>query len=167
MNLFDGPRRAGVATVLFVAAAHVLIAQEWVNGAKNPERIPDSEAYQMLFLVMRSAPPPHWDFETKINYLKPAGFQPHEVHQLVLAADRFVARSRPVEDQIKAVNQKYGRDVLNPVAVAEIRSLAEQRRRIVLDVVAELAPVLGSGGITRLQSHLDRVKRGMRTYIAP
>jgi hypothetical protein len=96
----------------------------------DPSRIPDELAYTALFHVIRTAPPPHWDWETCREWLVNKGVDAVSAQRLIGIAGRYFPIHDQVEGELLAFNERV-RNSLSESAQAE-RSRLEARRAAAL-----------------------------------
>lgn len=141
--LFLCPARPSV-----IAADRVL-----VDGARNPEKIPDETAWLMLFRSVADGPGvPGRD--VRAAFLSSAGFSDVEANVVINAANEAMARIRSMEGPILSAY---------PTASAKVEALRGQRDAILRDVVGTLLQRLSAEGAEKFRAHINaRVKRGVR-----
>lgn len=95
------------------------------QSAQTPP-VPDELAYTVIFHVIRSAPPPHWDHETCQQWLMDRGVERKYAQRLIRVADRYFQVHQQVEAELAAFNGRT-RNSLAPEAQSE-RNRIEQKR---------------------------------------
>lgn len=137
-----------LAPSCIIAADRVL-----VDGAKNPEKIPDETAWLMLFRSLADGPgAPGRD--VRAVFLHSAGFSNVDANVVINAANEAMARIHSMESPI-----------LNayPTASGKTEALRAQRDSILRDVVAILLQRLSPEAADKFRAHINsRVKRGVR-----
>lgn len=146
----------------FLAAVLALPA----NGASQapPPAVPEEEAWVLFFLVMRTMRPPHWDFATKVNYLKPSGLSEWDVLRIVRAADEYFRRTRPLDDQIRQVYEANPGRSNAPEVESQVARLREEKQWILRSVVSELKTQLSPVDVLKLDDHIQTVRRQARAW---
>ncbi len=126
--------------------------------------IPEDEAWVLFFLVMRTMPPPHWDFETKVSYLQSSGLQLPDIARIVRAADAYFSEVRPLDEQILRIHRANAGRNNAPDVVKEVSGLEERKRAVLLRIVSDLKLQLAPSEALKLDGHIAKVRREARVW---
>ncbi len=128
-------------------------ARQVIDGAKNPEEIPDQIAWLMFFKTIADGTnaPTH---SARSALIRQAGFDASEADDLIFAANEAMARIHAME--VPILRSSMTTD-------AKVQALRRQRDLILEDVVAGLRARWSPEAGERFRAHIDqRVKRGTR-----
>jgi hypothetical protein len=126
--------------------------------------VPEEEAWVLFFLVMRTLPPPHWDFATKVNYLKGSGLSDGQVLRIVEAADEYFRRTESLDQKIEAIYEANPEGRNTPEVESEVARIREQKRSILRGVVSDLKIRLSPWDAVKLDEHIQTVRRQARVW---
>lgn len=128
---------------------------------QNSTMVPDPIAYTALFHVVYEAPPPHWDKDTSLGWLRSRGASTKQAELIIFAATRYMRKHAEVESDLDRLNRETSKSIAPPVQAR--RTAIELRRRRELSLIADqLQKDLGSDGVLQLRAILDNVKRDVR-----
>lgn len=149
---------------------------EIIDGAKNPEKIPDSVAYTLLFRFISGR-----QTEAERNrisaYIRQIGIgKQHckkcpstgsgdtDIDSLVAAAEEFQKRVSLLDDQAARVtNNHLTGTAVTPNERLQLGELQNQKEAIVADIVASLQQRLSADGLAKVRQHInDRMKRKIK-----
>jgi hypothetical protein len=134
-----------------------------IDGAKNPELIPDEVAYRMIVLAV--AEPPGASAEAKERArakLNPIGLSEDD-------AAAFLGLLAEFRNQVDALDRQAA-DILvrapipHPASV-EYRQLVDvgkQKNQLITDTVAAFPARLSQDGLRKLSAYLPQAKKGMK-----
>jgi len=135
-----------------------------IDGAKNPELIPDAVAYRLLFLAV--AEPENATEEQKARArakINPAGLSETDVEAFLLLLAQFDQGMTAINAQIGKIRDR------NPLALSplsadgqQVIQLTSQSNQLVSDTIASLPEKLSSEGLIQLHDFLQQSKRGMK-----
>lgn len=134
-----------------------------IDGAKNPELIPDDVAYRLVLLAV--AEPEDATDAQKTRFrakIAPAGLseQDTEALRLILAA-----LQKELDALNAQANQILARDPL-PLAgtpdYQQLVDLSKQRQPVFAEAMSALPARLSVDGVAKLQTYVRSVKRGMK-----
>lgn len=153
----DYSRRVAAPIFAFVISA----ASSFCQPTKVVE-VPDEVAYMFLFRVLRDAPPPHWDFQTKCNWMSKQGLSPDEVQILVNIANEFVSKTAAIEKKLTAHHDSFRGRLLDPAA-----QTAEALLRADLTVASRDAAKMAQGalspvGLRKVQAKIGEIKKNVK-----
>lgn len=142
-----------------------------VNGAINPELIPDQMAYTLLFRLLSD--PSVADNKSAIrSYLKMVfGCSHCDEHQqrgvekhiagILVVVKQFQRRVGYLDRQAQQLHDIHGIDMSHEV-LAQLNELQRQKELVVAELVESLPNHLDERGLAKLHQHLEgRVKRKM------
>lgn len=148
-------------TVVTEAAALPQQPARIIDGAINPELIPDRVAYSLMFRFIANRPKPEEKGRIRA-YLRHIGLADGDIDGLIAAAEEFNQRVSPLDadaKQIKASN----RGIVNPQVETHLRQLQGRKEAVVDYVVARLPLRISGDAISKLQRHVaEHVKRRVR-----
>ena len=137
-----------------------------IDGAKNPELIPDAVAYRLLFLAV--AEPENATDEQKARArakINPAGLDEADVEAFLKLLEQFDQGMTGINAQIIKIRDR------NPLALSplsadgqEVARLGKQVEQVVSDTISALPEKLSSDGLARLGDYLKQAKRGMKLF---
>jgi hypothetical protein len=130
-------------------------------GAQTPA-VPDEVAYTILFQILRTAPPPHWEFQTKCNWLAPYGLSPEEVNELQNSANRFMQRIGPLDEKLKRHHEVFRQRLTSPEAQAGEAAIRQERAQALWTTVGELLGRLPIATRAKLNQKLEEIKSNTR-----
>ena len=135
-----------------------------IDGAKNPELIPDTVAYRLLFLAI--AEPENATEEQKARArgkMSPAGLSESDAEAFLLLLVQFDHGMTAINAQISKIRDR------NPLALSplsadgqQVIQLTSQSNQLVSDTIAALPERLSPEGLIQLQDFLQLAKRGMK-----
>lgn len=134
-----------------------------IDGAKNPELIPDEVAYSLFFKFLSDR---HSE-EEKNNmraYIKQSALDGVNVDALLAVGDEFKKKAAVVDAQAKAL-----RDA-NPNQPDEraANTFREQYKAISMELIASLQARLGANGAAKVREHIvGRVKSRVKIVPGP
>lgn len=124
-----------------------------IDGAKNPEQIPDEVAWLLLFKTVADAPSAP-EYEVRAALLRRSGLSDLEISNVVQAANDAMSRISAMESDI----QKSSLSMDQKTA-----SLRARRDVILRDVVRELALSMSPEPAEKFRRHVnEHVKRRIR-----
>jgi acetylornithine deacetylase/succinyl-diaminopimelate desuccinylase-like protein len=146
-----------------------------INGAVNPEQIPDHVAYSLLFNLIAGR-----QTEAEQNriraYIRQVGLGGADVDTLITTAEEFRQRVSILDKQAAAIKDRHffkdadGKYQPNgSTATSEERTqlqqLQRQRESIVADIVASLQQRLSADGFAKARQHVnERVKHRIKIF---
>lgn len=132
-----------------------------IDGAKNPEKIPDHIAYSLMFDLIAGR-----ETETEKHrvryYIKQIGLNDGDVDTVINAAEEYYQRVSVLGNQAKKIKDRNHpvHDSLTVEEEKQLKQLDKQRKSIVRDVIASLLRSLSNEGVVEMREHIDgRVKR--------
>lgn len=137
-----------------------------IDGAKNPEMIPDHLAYSLLFDLLSNR---HTEVEKgrAKSYIRQAGIEGADVDALLAAAEDFRQRAGALDAQAATLNIRSHTEhpALSQNDVAQLKQLEKQREALAEDVIASLPHRLSGDGVAKLRQHVnERVKRKTKIF---
>ncbi|MEJ7860912.1 MAG: hypothetical protein WKF90_04660 [Pyrinomonadaceae bacterium] len=138
-----------------------------IDGATNPELIPDSVAYSLLFDLIAKRETEKEKRRIKA-YIKEVGLSGADVDVLIASAKDFRERVSTLDTQAARINIRTRTNpppVLTQSQVSQLRQLETQRNLIVESVAAILRNRLSGSGSEKLRRHVnERVKRKTKIF---
>lgn len=136
-----------------------------IDGAVNPELIPDHAAYTVVFrsLALRE----DTDFERRraTSWAQGAGLDEERADALLTAANEFQQRVSALDQQVREIKDRTWPKPSAEV-MAQLTDLQRQKEEIVGEIVASLPVRLGEEGAEKLRQRVNNhVKQKMK--IAP
>jgi hypothetical protein len=113
---------------------------------------------------MRTLPPPHWDFATKVNYLKGSGLSDLQVLDIVQAADEYFRRTEPLDDKIKSIYEANLERRSAPEVESEVARIREEKRWILRGVISNLKIRWSPSDALKLDGHIQTVRQQARVW---
>jgi hypothetical protein len=134
-----------------------------IDGAKNPELIPDDVAYRLIFLAF--AMPEDATAEQKARArgkINSIGFNDDDADAFLRLLAEFHKGLVPIDTEVAEIYRRS--PILSPYSTdaARVRELGKQREKLVGDTIAALPARLSPEGVARLQAYLQQAKRGMK-----
>lgn len=122
-----------------------------IDGAKQPDRIPDTIAWWHLFMVLADKPGAP-AYSARSAFLDPGAFSSEEVELIIQAANEAILEVKDMERRVSTLYATASMDY----RTAQLRS---GRENILRSVVSKLMQQLGSDGAPKFQAHVrDSVK---------
>lgn len=137
-----------------------------IDGATNPEMIPDSTAYRLLFKVLAGRQTENEKIKVQ-HYLRQSqpGLKDEDINALLAAADEYQAHVGLLDKQAKEIKDRHWPNPA-PDVMENLRRLQEQKEARVQQVIASLQHRLSADGLRSIERHIhERVKR--RVKISP
>lgn len=128
-----------------------------IDGAKNPELIPDHVAYSLLFRFLAGR-----RTETEKNFGRSyiSHMRLGNAERLFAVADEYQRRVGALDQQAKEIRKTYG---LN--AKAQLRALQAQKVATVTEICDSLASQLGPKAAEKVRAHVnERIKRKVKIF---
>ena len=128
-------------------------AGQVIDGATDPEKIPNEVAWLMLFKSIADAPnAPDW--EVRASFVRPAGFTNAEVTAVISAANQAMFRIGAMEARI----------LLSSLPMDQkTKVLRAERDSILRDAVSDLLLRMSPEGARKFREHVDsHVKRRIK-----
>jgi hypothetical protein len=130
-----------------------------IDGAVNPELIPDRQAYLMLFRLLANR---HSEAERKSIWAYIDGMNLGGPDKLLAVADDFERRIGELDSKAQQIHEQSASN-LDAQAIAQLNSLQGQKEKIVDELIASLPNRLGADGAEKCRQHItERVKRRMK-----
>lgn len=116
-----------------------------LNGALEPQKVPDNIAWLMLFKLLEDRPD-GLAYNARAAFLRPSAFTKDQIHQIIQTAAEANNRIRQVEAEVAvgAVPNQSTTDILR-----------SRRDAILTDAVAALLVTLGPEGAATFMRHID------------
>lgn len=142
-----------------------------IDGAKNPELIPDRVAYSLLFRVISGRRDPQSKARLR-SYIRQIGtgvkgcaeadcskrMNDADVDALVAAADEFEQQVAVLDQQAAEIKKAHWSN-RTPEIMEQLTQLQRRKDAIVGQIVAALPKRLSAGGLNRLRAHVEgRIK---------
>ncbi len=159
-------RKQSALLVLLIA---VLTGGEMIQPgqAQGPSAVPDEIAYSTLFQILRTEPPPHWDHQTKCNWLAPDGLRDEDVFLLVRAADEYFRRVAGLNEKLKRHYAAFAGRIQSAEAQAGEAQIQQERTQELLAVRTDLRARLTTKALAGLDSRIAEIKRNSRLASQP
>ena len=136
-----------------------------INGATNPELIPDDVAYRLVLLAIAEPQNPsdaqQARFRAKIG---PAGLNDDDTAALLIIVVAFQKQLDALNVQ---VTQILARDPLPPAGspdYQQLAGLAQQRSPVFTEATSALPARLSADGMAKLQAFVQNEKRRMKYH---
>lgn len=149
-----------------------------IDGAKNPELIPDQVAFSLLFRVISGNQSPEAKQRMR-HYVRQIGLgdqtcyacngqkpptdkaKDQEIDTFIAVADEFQQRIGVLDEQAAEIKKRSWPPSLQ--AMTELTQLQQQKEAITREIVASLPKRLGTEGSNKVWKHVtDRVKKKAR-----
>lgn len=138
-----------------------------IDGAKNPEMIPNDVAYLHLFDLIADR---QTDAEKRRikSYIKEIGLNESDTINLIASAEEFSQRVKAIDTQAASINIRTNVNPppsLNQNQIIHLKQLEQERKLLVTEVAATLNARLTPNGLVRLRQHIDgRMKRKIKIF---
>jgi len=134
-----------------------------IDGSKNPELIPDSTAYRLVFLALAEPQNPTPEQKAQAQgKMAPIGFSSDD-------ADAFLALLGEFDTTMSSINAQLAQiaarsPILSPGSTdaQTVLDLNNQTTQLFSDTIAALPARLSAHGVARLQTYVQQAKRGMK-----
>jgi hypothetical protein len=128
----------------------------------DPKSIPDELAYTAIFFVVRTAPPPHWNYETRLKWLTDRGLDGPAGQKVIRIADRYFAIHETVEAELAAFNAQR-RNSLTPEAQDERARIEAKRTVAMREAIQSLrTELVTSAALENVNQLITGVKSDMK-----
>ena len=134
-----------------------------IDGAKNPELIPDEVAYRMIVLAI-AEPANATDAATERARAKlgPIGFSEDDAAAFLTLLSEYQTQADTLDKQAAAV---YLRSPIPHPASTDYQQLVElgkQKSQLAANAVAAIPARLSEDGVEKLRIYLPQAKKGMK-----
>jgi len=140
-----------------------------IDGAKNPEKIPDHVAYSLLFDLIAGRPTEAEKNRIR-SYIRQMGLEGADVDALIAAAEEYYNRESVLgqqADEIKARTHP-NHSPLASQEKQELKRLQKRQEGIANEIAASLQYRLSADGLAKVRQHIkERVKRKTRMTVEP
>ena len=151
-----------------------------IDGAINPDMIPDHIAYSLLFRLI-SGRERESEKKSIRAYIRQMGLGEQqcqscpkqkesgdlEIDTLIAVAETFQQRISALDRQAKVIKEYSGHHPSSD-AMAQLRDLQTQKEAIVTEIVASLPVRLGPAAMEKVSQHVEqRVKRHVKIFSNP
>lgn len=154
-----------------------------IDGAVNPELIPDEVAFTMMFRVIGNRQTQE-EKDSIRSYLRQAGLgcqtcqlpnsqkkqqQPTtaeepDIDAVVSLADEFWQRVSVLDEQVKQIKDRTWPNPSQEV-MSQLQQLEAQKQSIVAEIVASIPTRLSADAVAKLQNHIDtKVKPNVKIF---
>lgn len=134
-----------------------------IDGAKNPELIPDEVALRMIVLAVAEPPDATDEMKERArSKLNPIGLDEDDAIAFLALLSEFQGQAEDLDEQANAI---LVRAPIPHTASTDYSSLVEigrQRDQILSNAVAAIPVRLSAQGLERLMAYLPQAKRGMK-----
>jgi hypothetical protein len=134
-----------------------------IDGAKNPELIPDEMAYWLIILAV--AEPADATEEAKERAwakIAPIGFSEEDAAAFLTLLAEYQGQVDAVDKQVVEIYQAT--PIPDPASTVykELVDLGKQKDQLTKDAVAAIPAKLSEDGLIKLSSYLPEAKKGMK-----
>src|SRR5581483_7730049 len=139
-----------------------------IDGAKNPELIPDEVAWKMLFLAV--AEPITATDEQKARArgkLAQALLPDDDTDAFILLMGQFHEGITAMDSERLQIRARNPFPDAASTDYSRLVELARQRKQLIAETINALPARLSEHGMTNLRAHLERQKRGMKYFPEP
>lgn len=124
-----------------------------VDGAANPEKIPDEVAYSVFFRMI-SGRQTEAERRHIMSYLRQIGLEDADSNALIIAAEEYRQLAGVLDNQASQIT------LHQPPDKKRLKRLVKQKEAMVKDVVGSLRYRLSKDGLEKVRQNVDgRVKR--------
>jgi hypothetical protein len=169
--------------VLSTAANHFSLANEhWghqagdqtkeptpsTDGSVNPDAIPDTAAYEILFRLLSYTNKEEPKVELrKSAYLRVAGFDPAEVAAISNAAYEFKRLTEPLDARVNDLKNQHWPSPSHEV-LDQLAELQKQKQALIQGLVDKLQSQLAHYAPSKLSNHVARkIKPRIKGFVTP
>jgi sulfur transfer protein SufE len=139
-----------------------------IDGAKNPELIPDDVAYRVLLLAIAEPEDasPEQKARARAKIVRAQLSEDDEVLFLTMATqyktqiDSLAAQAAQITNGIALVHP-------DSVQGRQLSQLGRQQDQVLVNTIAALKSRLSVGGSEKLDAHVQSIKRKMKLYPPP
>ena len=139
-----------------------------IDGAKNPELIPDDVAYRVLFLAVAEPENPTEEQLARARAkISRAQLSEEDTAAFLNAATQFKAQIDSLAAQAAEISK--GIAFVDPSSVQgrQLSQLGKQQDQVLANTLGALQTGLSAEGLQRLQAHIQSIKRNMKVYPPP
>jgi hypothetical protein len=128
----------------------------------SPKAIPDELAYSAVFHVIRTAPTPHWDYETRQTWLIARGFDRLSAQKLIRIADNYFKVHEEVEAALSELNERTAKS-LKPEAADERARIEAKRLVAMRDAMRSIqTELVSTDTLAKVAALIEGVKESMK-----
>lgn len=137
--------------------------QARVDGAVNPDLIPDYAAYEILFRLLSSTIPEEKKELRKSAYLKGAGYDSAEASAIANAAYEYKRKIEPLDTEVDNIKNAHWPNPSTQV-IDQLTELQKQKETIISDVVDKLQGQLDHYSPTKFKGHVKEIKQKTKGF---
>lgn len=134
-----------------------------IDGAKNPELIPDEAAYQVVFLALaeheNATEAEKARFHGKIAAARLSSDDEQALFAILAA---FQKQMEAVQAQVSAIMAANPIPHPNSVGYQELMDLSKQYKAVFAEAMSAVPAKLSAEGVAKLDAHVKHEKRGMK-----
>jgi hypothetical protein len=131
------------------------------NGQSVQSQVPDNIAFLALYHVFHDAPPPHWDRETCIGWLRERGVEYRAAERIIQAATQYMQKHAQIEAELRQLNQ-LSANSLDSKTQQQLQALETRRSQEMAAVNDRLRADLGPERSGQLSLVVEDVKKNIR-----
>ncbi|HEX7720663.1 MAG TPA: hypothetical protein VF397_00800 [Pyrinomonadaceae bacterium] len=132
-----------------------------IDGATNPELIPDRVAYSIFFRLIANSRTPEKKLHIR-SYIRQIGLSEADRNGLLAAADEFYQRVNPLDEEAKQIKAGNSGSV-NDAVRARLQQLKQQKDAVIDHLVVRLPIRVSQEGTSLLRQHIsEHIKRGIK-----
>jgi len=133
-----------------------------IDGSQHPELIPDADAYRLYFVAISEMPNPTDEQKARqIAHLKKIELQDSDLQSTIIALEEFRVQYTNLIAQYNESAEAAQKAGVKP----DIDTFLLQRDALVQATHERVKSVLTPDGLTRLDAHVQREKRGMKVAV--
>jgi len=151
--------------------------EDIIDGAKNPEMIPDHLAYSAFFRLLSGRRTEEEkrrarsylrsvlgcdDCDNKQSAKKDHALENTEIDRILAVAEDFGRQVGALDQQAKEIKERYGHSP-DSAAKSRLGKLQKQKETVVSTIAASLPTLLGAASAEKVRKHIkERVKHKMK-----
>lgn len=144
-----------------------LPALRMISGAQTPELIPDHAAQEAFLRSLTADPDDEVGQQRARAFAEQTGLDPESVDALLLAAQEFVRKAKPLDDEANKIKDDHWPHP-DATAMGRLAGLQGHKEALIAQTIGKLTGRFAKYRATRLTNFIkDRVKRGISSSVEP
>lgn len=139
-----------------------------IDGAKNPELIPEAVAYELLFLKLSRRTSGRIPDADRIAALaEKIGLSEDEMLRVRNVADEFKLRVSPLDEETKTLKDNHWPDP-DPQILSRLQTLQIEKETIISDIISSLPTKISMATMSTLSQFVNgKMKQGIKLHEGP
>jgi hypothetical protein len=145
-----------------------------INGAENPELIPDTVAYSLMFRFISGDQSVSakkrirsyvelFGTDDQLCNLCQGQMKDADIDAIIAVADEYQRRVTILDGQAEGI-KRNNPQTIGTEAMIQLKQLQHQKDVLITEIVSSLPKRLSSKGLSKLQSHITKRVKGRTKY---